>query len=260
MKPFLKWVGSKRKILPELLCRLPKKYNTYFEPFIGSGTLFLAVRPEWGVISDVNADLITLWTVIRDEPGPLIATLKQLEVCDKQTYYTMRDEFNTPGIDHIRKAAILMFLNRTGFNGLYRVNSAGKFNVPWDSAKIRVKYDTKNLLAVSSALQGVEIAAADYKDVLKRAGSDDFVYIDSPFLETFSNYAGAFSKQDHEALGKVVRDLDHRGALFMLSNSTAAAPLYDGFKIDVVRSMRSVSRDAKGRKEYEEIIVRNYGS
>lgn len=257
MKPFLRWAGSKRKILPELLSRLPKKYNMYFEPFIGSGVLFLAVRPERGVISDINPDLINLWAVIRDEPEQLITALKPLGSCDKQTYYILRKEFNGQA-DPVRKAALMMFLNRTGFNGLFRVNSKGEFNVPWDSAKKSIKYDIENILEVSRSIKNTKIVTADYASILKQTNANDFVYIDSPFLETFSNYSGVFSKQNHEELAKAVKDLNSKGVLFMLSNSAAAAPLYKDFHIDTVKSLRSISRDVKSRKEYEEIVVRNY--
>lgn len=237
---------------------MPKDYNTYYEPFIGSGTLFLAVNPTIGVISDINGNLINLWTVVRDNPQALITTLTTLESCDKQTYYTIRDEFNTTTADSVHKAALLMFLNRTGFNGLYRVNSAGRFNVPWDSAKKHIRYDVENLLTVSKCLQDTKIFTADYTDILKQTSAGDFVYIDSPFLETFSDYSGTFTKRNHEELANCVKELDSKGVLFMLSNSLVAAPLYQTFKIDIVKSRRTISRNAKDRKEYDEIIVRNY--
>ena len=268
-KPFLKWAGGKRQLLPELLSRIPEKINFYHEPFIGGGALFFARQPTVGVISDLNSDLINCYQVVRDFPRELVELLETYEISE-EFYYKLRDADRDASFSSwtpLQRAARLIYLNKNCFNGLYRVNSKGLFNVPFGKYDNPRLADLDNLLGCSQALQQVEVLYCSYLDVERRCSRGDFVYFDPPYapLNTTSNFTGystdGFTANDQIELATLCRRLDRNGVLFMLSNSDVPAirELYEPhFKVETVQASRAVNSVGYKRGKVSELLVRNY--
>jgi len=258
-RPFLKWVGGKRSILPELVKRVPQSLGTYHEPFIGGGALFFSVQPERAVISDLNPHLVAAFTAVRDDVEAVIRSLAIHASRHTRVYYERARERLLRERDSTKVAALFIYLNKTCYNGLYRVNRSGMFNVPIGSYAAPAIVDEPNLLAASAALQGVEIARGDFSTVTPRRR--DFYYLDPPYHETYSGYDGSgFGDADHVRLAQFCREVDRVGAYFMLSNSDTAfvRHLYTGFHIEKVMASRSVSCKAHQRGRENELLIRNY--
>lgn len=266
--PFLKWVGSKRKLVPTLLASLPSNVGElrYVEPFVGSGALFFELAPKRAILADVNEDLICAYSVVRDSVDELIGKLSEL--CDARSgaahshYYTVRDNFNACLGSDVEHAARFVYLNKTCFNGVYRVNRLGEFNVPiGDYVNPRI-LDEDALRACSAALQGVELRCASFKDLLPDLGAGDFVYVDPPYIDAFAAYAaGNFDDDKHQLLAHCLAEATDRGVLFLASNSNVprAHHLYSWCKsVDVVSSSRSVNSDTANRGACKELLARNY--
>lgn len=274
-KPPLKWPGGKRQLLKELLPRVPDKFETYHEPMVGGGALFFALagRFKAASISDINLDLIRVYEVIRDRPDALIRLLKNMqfeylrsdEEGRKAAYYAVRD-VGADAKDKLSLAARFIFLNKTCYNGLYRVNKQGKFNSPHGRYVNPKICDEENLLAVSEVLQATSITAEDYKTVVDRAQPGDFVYLDPPYVpvsETadFTAFtADGFTETDHMEMRNCFDALNEKEVFVMLSNSDTpyVHELYDKWHIDIVHARRSINRNASGRGAIKEVIVRNY--
>ena len=265
-KPFVKWAGGKRQIIHELIKRVPEKFDTYYEPFVGGGALLFELMPEKAVIGDVNYDLINAYLVIRDKVEELIASLKKHKN-EKDYYYAIRSlDPNT--LDPVERASRFIYLNRTCYNGLWRVNSKGEFNVPFGRYKNPKICDEENLRVVSEYLRSanVKIVYGDYKETLKTAKEGDFVYLDPPYAPVsktanFTEYAkNGFSLRDQEELADVFTELDKKGCYVMLSNSDTefVKSLYKGYLIEKVRANRSINCISHRRKNHCELIVRNY--
>ncbi len=265
-KPFVKWAGGKRQIIHELIKRVPEKFDTYYEPFVGGGALLFELMPEKAVIGDVNYDLINAYLVIRDKVEELIASLKKHKN-EKDYYYAIRSlDPNT--LDPVERASRFIYLNRTCYNGLWRVNSKGEFNVPFGRYKNPKICDEENLRVVSEYLRSanVKIVYGDYKETLKTAKEGDFVYLDPPYAPVsktanFTEYAkNGFSLRDQEELADVFTELDKKGCYVMLSNSDTefVKSLYKGYLIEKVRANRPINCISHKRKNYCELIVRNY--
>jgi len=263
-QPFLKWAGGKTQLLAELIARRPAAYNVYYEPFLGSGAFYFALSPVQAVLSDINDDLVNAFQVVRDNPEDLINKLSTYEN-SKDFFYEMR-ALDAGSLSSLDRAARLIYLNRTCFNGLYRVNKQGQFNVPFANYKNPNFVQGPKLLADSNLLQGANIQHASFGTVLESAKKGDFVYLDPPYFplggySDFKRYnKEQFHKEDHEKLAELYNQLSDRGCYVMLSNSDTpfTRELYKNWRIDIVYAKRMINCDATKRGEVTEIIVTNY--
>lgn len=263
-RPFLKWAGGKTKLLPDLYARLPERFGRYFEPFLGGGALFFALQPGASSLSDVNLDLVQVYEVVRDQVDALVEELEGY-VYERAFYYDMRAE-DPCQMTPVKRAARMLYLNRTCFNGLYRVNKKGRFNVPFGRYKAPVICQEDRLREASRALEGHEIRRVDYRQAVASAQAGDLVYFDPPYhpvssTASFTAYTGArFDESDQRALADLLAELTERGVSCMLSNSDTpfTRELYRDFRVDIVTAPRRISRNARGRGEVRELIVRNY--
>lgn len=273
MQPFVKWAGGKRQLLNALIQRMPKEYNTYYEPFIGGGALFFDLAPEHAVIGDVNPVLIAAYNVLKNDVDLLIIRLKQYEeehenAVEKKAYYLeMREKFNK----HLEEkdyslttVALFLYLNKTCFNGLFRVNSKGLFNVPFNNKEKVILYNEENLLAISKYLNNIKIMLADFEETCKDAKAGDFVFFDSPYAplkdDSFEAYTKeGFSRDEHIRLANLFTELTNKGVKCMLTNHNTDLinDLYKEYKIEVVQVKRMINRNADKRTG-EEVIVTNY--
>lgn len=272
VKPFIKWAGGKRQLIGEISERLPQSYGRYFEPFLGGGAVLFSLVPESATVNDINPALINTYQQIRDDVSTVMNLLGEydsgLANSDdaKAYYYEMRDRYNgklRAGLPDAESAALLIFLNKHCFNGLYRVNKAGLFNVPYNNS-VAASFDEKNLLAVSSYLQSVKILNGDFEQACADCEEGDFVFFDSPYAPinptSFESYTKeGFEKEDHERLSRLFKELDNRGCRCMLTNHNTKLirELYQGYSIDEVQVRRSINRDGNGRRGTE-LIIRNY--
>lgn len=258
-KPFLKWVGGKRSILPILIERLPHGYKTYHEPFVGGGALFFAVQPEAATLSDVNLHLVLTYKAIRDDVERLITLLKAHNAKHSKAYFLkMRKALSTEQ-DGTAIAAILIYLNKTCFNGLYRVNRVGEYNVPMGDYKEPPILDEATLRADHQVLHGVKIVCRDFSKI--RPAKDAFYYLDPPYHETYDGYNGSgFNDDKHRDLAEFCHKIDAVGGYFMLSNSDTpfVRTLYKKYNIEQVSASRSVSCKAHQRGKENELLIRNY--
>lgn len=267
-RPFIKWVGGKTKLLPTLLARLPRAVTRYHEPFLGGGALFFATAPQTALLSDVNADLIATYETVRDDVQSVIANLRHLSRGhDEACYYRERERYNARSHkSRAERAAQFIYLNKTCFNGLYRVNRRGEFNVPMGRYTNPNIADAETLLAASQALRSADLRCTPFESLLSEARPGDFVYMDPPYeplsrTANFTSYAqDGFSQEKQTELRNVFRELDRRGAKLMLSNSDVPfiRELYRGYEIERVFAPRAVSCDAKSRGPVSEVVVRNY--
>ncbi len=267
-KPFVKWAGGKAQLVPHFLCVFPSPdggFQRYFEPFLGGGAVFLALRPRRAVLSDLNDDLMNAWQVVRDEPQALMAAL-DAHVYERAHYYRVR-ALDPTTLDPVRRAARFIYLNKTCYNGLYRVNREGRFNVPFGRYPRPPKlYDCANLLAVSRLLRDAELRRAPFEEATADAGPGDFVYLDPPYdplsrTANFTSYTpGNFTREDQRRLADHVRELDRRGCLVAVSNSDTPdiRELYRGFHIETVRMPRSINCKADGRAPVHELLITNF--
>jgi len=258
-RPFVKWVGGKRSILPELLARLPASYTTYHEPFIGGGALFFAVQPQIAYLSDVNLPLVLTFQAVRDDVDALIAELERHAASHNKPYFlNARKEFGRE-TDGTKLAALFIYLNKTCFNGLYRVNKSGLFNVPIGSYTNPTILDEANLRQVSQALQSATLKQHPFLQVPLEEGG--FYYLDPPYHRTYDGYdSSRFGDTDHQELANFCSGLKKAGAYFMISNSNNAfvRSLYREFHIEEVQASRSVSCKGDQRGKETELIIRNY--
>lgn len=262
--PILKWAGGKTRLMSELVSRLPEHWEGYYEPFVGGGALFFHLGPVPAQISDLNEELINVYTVVRDQVNRLISALQTLSY-DRETYYGMRG-LDPAELEPVARAARMIYLNRTCFNGLYRVNRRGQFNVPMGRYRDPVICQTERLLRANEQLQSTEIVHKGYAEAVAEAKEGDFVYFDPPYqplssTANFTSYtAGAFDESDQADLAATFTELGERGVMCMLSNSDTPLirDLYGKHQIDQVMAPRAISRTAEGRAAVAEVIVRNY--
>ena len=270
IEPFIKWAGGKSQLLAQFDKLLPPKesYKRYIEPFIGGGALLFYLKPESAVISDLNKDLIETYKIIKTDYAELTKFLNDYQKKhSKEFYFKVRAEFNSDKLDKIKKAAALIYLNKTCFNGLYRVNKKGEFNVPFGQHK-NFSFNEGNLKRVSELLKDVEIKNEPFDKVLDYAKKGDFVYFDPPYYpvnETskFTTYTKeAFLEDEQIRLAEVFKKLDKRGCKVMLSNSDTKfiRDLYKDYKkyTAVVNAKRFINCIAEKRGEVAEVVVRNY--
>lgn len=274
MKPFVKWVGGKKQLLPDLIKYAPENFTTYFEPFLGGGALFFTLQPKKAVINDLNDHLITAFKVVKGDTKKLIARLKRLEkdflnkkdAERKEMFLRIRNKFNTQKLDAVERAALMIFLNRTCFNGMYRENSRGEFNVPFGKYKNPKICDESNLESAAVALKNVKITAKDFASAVQDAKKGDFVYFDPPYYpisETSkftSYYETDFVLEDQIKLRDLIKDLSKRGVQVMASNSYSPTikDLYADFNLHVVYAGRAINSKANKRGKIKEYIITNY--
>jgi len=298
-RPVLKWAGGKRQLLPQIRRFYPARFRTYFEPFVGSGAVFFDLHNRGhlagrrAVLADRNPDLVGCLTAVRDHPEPVIEHLGRLaaeRAADPRAhYYAVRDEQFNPLRERLARkagglsperytpelAAMLIYLNRTGYNGLFRLNGNGSFNVPFGRYANPTICDARNLRRVARALSGCQagLLHRDFERVLDEAQAGDFVYLDPPYAPlsrtaTFTTYtAGGFGEHHQERLQQVVVELARRGCLVLLSNSTAPiiTRLYDGnaeaaragLRACRVPARRAINSDAASRGPVEEYLITN---
>ena len=268
-RPFLKWAGGKRAIVPRLLELLPPVIETYYEPFLGGGALFFAlvargVRFEKAVLADQNEELVNCYQVVRDDVKRVIAALRKHENTEHH-YYRVR-EADPSSLGPAEQAARLIFLNRTGYNGLYRVNSKGRFNVPFGRYKKPRLDDAERLETASRALKKARIDHRDFEKTVKNAGDRDFVYFDPPYVPlsltaNFTAYGQAgFAMDEQQRLADLLRRLGRANVPALLSNSDCAATrtLYAGLDLGVVSVRRAINSVASGRGPVAEVLVRSF--
>lgn len=272
-RPFVKWVGGKRQLLQQFhrFGLFPSKFddkrNCYFEPFVGGGAVFFDLQPKNATISDLNAELITTYKVIRDDVESLIKSLLK-HVYDKD-YFLKTRAMNPVEMSDLDVASRFIYLNRTCFNGMYRVNSKGQFNVPFGRYKNPIICDEDNLRAVSKALRDVEILNMDYKVAISKAKAGDFVYFDPPYYpisstSSFTSYTkDGFAEKEQVELRDTFAELSNRGCYVMLSNSDSAfiRYIYGGLKnvtITTVSAGRAINSKAGGRGKITELVITNY--
>jgi len=273
-KPFVKWVGGKRQLLRQFRdmgLYPPDDFdpvtNKYFEPFVGGGAVFFDLLPKKAELSDLNNELVTAYNVIKNDVDKLIKSLKKHKY-EKEYYLKMRTK-DPKTLSDIGVASRFIFLNRTCFNGMYRVNSTGGFNVPFGKYTNPIICDEENLQKVSKALQKVTIKNQDYKKVLERAKKGDFVYFDPPYYPvsktaSFTSYtADAFLEKEQTELRDTFVELHKRGCLVMLSNSDTPFinKLYSGIKgvkVSKVSAGRAINSNAAKRGKISEVLVTNY--
>lgn len=268
--PFVKWVGGKGKLRHALQALMPPGVHLmrHVEPFVGGGALFFAQLPERALLCDVNPDLINTYEAVRDDVSSVIRALEKLaRGHGKERYYEVRERYNERRQKGAaERAAMFIYLNKTCFNGLYRVNRRGEFNVPMGRYANPTILDVDGLYAASSALAKAELKCAPFERLLSDARPGDFIYLDPPYepvsrTANFTAYAqDGFTQDDQRRLRDVFRELDRRGAKLMLSNSDVPfiRDLYRGYRIDVISAPRAVSCDATTRGPVNEVVVRNY--
>lgn len=270
-RPFLKWAGGKTSLFPFL--DFPRDLSTrcYVEPFLGGGAVFFALSPRRAVLSDLNRRLIIIYRCVRDDAVGVLAVLRNRKIeYDKGSdqfrqalYYEVRKRLNEGSVaPPARFAADFIFLNRTCFNGLYRENKKSLFNTPWGKYKTLALPGEASMLGCAAALRqrGVSLEERDFGKTIDWACSvaePMFLYLDPPYVGTFSAYQGAFTDQDHKRLVQKCHQLTEAGIPFLLSNSEAAAPLYKAFDTQTVEVPCSVSAGAAGRRKRVELLVRN---
>jgi len=264
-KPFLKWAGGKGRLVEKLKQFFPTEYNRYFEPFIGGGAVFFYLNPKEACINDLNEELINLYKVVRNTPQELMLKLDELQpnVDDKEFFLKVRSEVPK---DILKRAVRTIYLNRTCYNGMYRVNSAGGFNVPFGDMNNPQLYNKKNITECSYSLKKTTILSGDYKKLIRRIKKNDFVYLDPPYVPLsdtahFTSYTREkFGENQQIELVEFCKKITKKGALFLLSNSQnkITTELYKDFKCNTIQASRSVAAKASSRKTVNELVVTNY--
>ncbi|BAY76921.1 DNA adenine methylase [Nostoc linckia NIES-25] len=268
-RPFLKWAGGKSRLIQQYIPYFPKNYQNYYEPFLGGGAVFFYLQPNKAILTDINAELINTYCCVRDNVDKLILLLKEhKERHNRDYYYTVRN--NSGGTD-LEKAARLIYLNKTCFNGLYRVNSQGNFNVPLG------RYENPNicpedlLRVASTALSQAKIQQADFTEVLSHAtSSDDFVFFDPPYhpiSETsyFTSYSSnSFTKKDQELLRDTCAELASRSVKVMVCNSDSEfiKKIYKdiNFETHTIKAARSINSNIKNRGAIDELLITSFNN
>ena len=273
IRPFVKWAGGKRQIIDKLIKYAPKKFNKYYEPFIGGGAFLFELEPKCAVINDYNEELINVYNCIKDK-GKYKKVLKLLDDYElkhsKEFYYEIRnrdrDKILYNKLSDIEKCARTVYLNKACFNGLYRVNRNNEFNVPFNQKEKVNTYDKDNIELISLYLRNnnITILNGDFEDAVNSANEKDFIYFDPPYdsdTDTFTSYTNnGFTKDDQIRLSEVFKKLDKKGCYVMLSNHNTKLinELYKDYNIHVIMAKRNINSNGKGRGIIEEVIITNY--
>ena len=258
-RPFVKWVGGKRSILPTLTQRMPEQYKTYYEPFLGGGALFFSVKPKDAYLSDINFHLVVTFNAVKDDVEAVIKHLKSHQEKHNKTYFLNARDLLFTEANSAKLAALFTYLNKTCFNGLYRVNQSGKFNVPIGSYKHPAILDEENLRATADVLKTATISQHGFSHI--KLEKNSFYYLDPPYHETYAQYDGSgFGDKEHTSLAGLCSKIDSVGGLFLVSNSDTPfiRSLYKNFIIEQVSASRSVSCKGEQRGKEKELLIRNY--
>lgn len=272
-RPFLKWAGGKSQLIQQYVDFFPKDFQSYYEPFVGGGAVFFHLQPQRAFLVDINIELVNVYRCVRDQVEELITQLEHHQNSHSpEHFYAVRSQITTSDDwyyqgHNIARAARLIYLNKTCFNGLYRENSKGHFNVPIGSYKKPLIYDPETLRAASTALQPAQITEGYFDVVLEFAKtSEDFVYFDPPYypISSTSKFTAynrySFSEADQVRLREVFAQLSDRGVKVMLSNSDCAfiRDLYKDFKIHTIYASRNINCNAEKRGKITEVLVTSY--
>lgn len=269
--PVVKWVGGKRQLINEINKYIPEEFNTYYEPFVGGGAVLFEMQPKKAVINDLNSELINLYKVIKNNVDELIQELKQHKN-ESEHFYKIRaldrDEEIYATLSDVEKAARFHYLNKTCFNGLFRVNRQGEFNTPFGRYKNPDIVNEKTIRAVSSYFNNFDIIfkSTDFKQAVEGIKKGDFVYLDPPYdpvsnSANFTGYTkGGFNREEQKRLKELCDELDDMGVKFLLSNSETKfiLDLYKEYNIKIVQARRSINSNARKRGEVNEVLVMNY--
>lgn len=276
IKPFLKWAGGKRALADCIMQFMPSRFNAYFEPFVGGGALFFALKAKGLLkskkiyLSDKNSELINAYQVIQNNPKALLKELKSLQTNhSKEQFYTIRNmdkNENFINEDSVFRATRFIYLNKTCFNGLCRYNSKGEFNTPMGSYKNPKIYDEELILNASNALQGAKLFCEDFEEILREVKSGDFVYFDPPYYplnktSSFVSYTDNFLENEQIRLAKLFKNLNSKSVKVLQSNSNTPfiRELYGEFEIIELKAKRAINCKGKGRGEITELLIRgNY--
>ena len=288
VRPVLKWAGGKRQLLDELYSRFPSEYESFHEPFFGGGALFFDIEPRDGTINDTNPRLVNFYEQVRDNPQELIELLRSFDDPESDPnparnyseknhkgreienyYYQQRALFNkrpyADEYDPLEEAALLMYLNRTGYNGLYRENSSGGYNVPIGRYANPDWVQEERIREASRVLENTEIFNTDFEYILEHANEGDLVYFDPPYepmspTANFNDYSEeGFDIEDQKRLVETAKELDENGVHVILSNSGVMYDMYDeaGFHVEIEGATRAINSDSENRDEVDEIIATN---
>ena len=272
-RPFLKWVGGKNQLIQQYLPHFPESYRRYYEPFVGGGAIFFRLQPQQSFLADINIELVNVYRCVREQVEELITLLEDHQALHGQEHFyavrsqlTISDDWFLEG-NNLERAARLIYLNKTCFNGLYRENSKGQFNVPIGSYEKPTICDSELLRVASSALQSAQIERSSFDAVLSHAKSpEDFVYFDPPYYpisstSKFTSYSRySFSEADQIRLKEVFAELSDRGVKVMLSNSDCpfVRELFQKFNIHTINATRNINCNAEKRVKITEVLVTSY--
>ncbi|MBI4430666.1 MAG: DNA adenine methylase [Candidatus Omnitrophica bacterium] len=265
VKPFIKWAGGKSQLLPVLRKMIPNSFNRYFEPFLGGGALFFDTGPSSAILADANEELVNCYRIVQTSPKKLLLALVEFKVGENE-YYKIR-AMDPTKLSNIERAARFLYLNKTCFNGLYRVNKQGRFNTPFGHFKNVNLADEENLFRASDLLQFAEVRCIDYHQLLMvEAKHGDFIYLDPPYLpiskySDFKRYTkNFFYEEDHVRLASLFKNLHRRGCKILLSNSyhPVVVDLYEGFNTRIVEASRFINCKGNKRGAVRELIVSNF--
>ena len=270
--PFVKWAGGQRQLIPQIRERMPAQFNNYYEPFVGGGAVIFELLPENAVINDINRALINAYQMICNHPQEFLQEINRLDAemweDGKEYYYSLREHYNDKLMRDefdVELAALFVFINKHCFNGLYRVNGKGLFNVPYNNSR-RSSVDEQSIMEISEYLRNVTIISGDFEAACEGAGAGDFIFIDSPYAPlnptSFESYTKeGFDIESHRRLANLFDELTARGCYCMLTNHNTELinELYGnkGYTIDVVSVKRMINSDASNRVG-EEVIICNY--
>lgn len=273
-RPFVKWAGGKSRVAKQISSFFPTEFNRYYEPFLGSGAIYFTISPQEGLLNDLNKYLIGTYEIIKDKPEELISKLKIIDLeyhslkdleQKAEYYYNARTEYNSITRMNIRKAALFIFLNKAGFNGMYRENNKGEFNIPFGKHNRCLICDETNIRVVSSNIHEIKFSSGDYKSALKLASRGDLVYLDPPYIpisktSNFTQYQKeGFGYNEHVRLRDFALKLHDMGCYIVISNSSCneSKALYsnDVFYIHTINVTRQIHFS---RKVVPEIVVTNF--
>ena len=273
LRPVLKWAGGKTQLLPQLENYFPKQFKKYFEPFAGGLAVFFHLRKTRGqfeaFLSDYNFELVNCYKIIQENARFIFPVLSRHQDGHNKVYYLETRRIHAAGLSNLERAARLIYLNKTCYNGLYRVNSNGEFNVPMGSYRNPKILDEQNLLAVSSALKNTTVQHADFGDVIEHADKGDFVYFDPPYYTEENGFTGYIQQQNsgkaefgaaqHLRLAKVAKELKKKGCYVLISNSESKfiKSIYNDFTIYLVHARNIINCNGNGRGLKRELIITN---
>jgi DNA adenine methylase len=269
VKPFVKWAGGKRQLMDEIRKYIPKSISTYYEPFLGGGAVWFELQPKTYVVNDINSEMINVYRTIQTDVDALIAELKQFRN-EEEVFYQVREQDRAPefqNLSSVQRAARIIYLNKTCFNGLFRVNSQGFFNVPFGRYKNPDIVNEATLRAVNSYLKKAkgEIRNVDFAEAVADAQPGSFIYLDPPYdpvsdTSSFTGYTlDGFGRREQERLKRLCDDLHNRGCQFLVSNSATPfiKELYADYNVEIVQANRAINSVGANRGRVDEVLIWN---